>query len=121
MFRATVLSIVLMFVAGSSVPALCRVWCDPHPVAAAGCHHQDIGSETGSKVSDSGDACCLDRAAQPTVLTEGRWRQASPGAELVVSIPKFRLTAPALGDRPFEGSGPSPPTQKRPLPTPLRI
>jgi hypothetical protein len=119
-FRATVFSIVLTFTAGPSFPLLCMVWCDPQAVTADG-HRHDTGSETGSTINDAGDACCLDEILSPTVLTDGRWRQVSAGPALVVGSPKFRLPAPMLSDRPFDGSAPRPPTQKRPLSTPLRI
>jgi hypothetical protein len=120
-YRATALSIVLMFVAGPSIPLLCRAWCDLQAAAAAGCHHQDNGSELGSETRVSGDASCLEQALGPIVLAEGLRRQASGDAALIVGITKFRLTAPVWSDRPHDSSGPRPPTQKRSVSTPLRI
>ena len=52
-FRATVLSIVVIFAAGPTASLMCKAWCEPQAAAARGCYHQDDPSSTGAAGSHS--------------------------------------------------------------------
>ena len=42
MFRATILTVVLVFAAGPSASLFCKAWCDPQVAAESGCHHDGL-------------------------------------------------------------------------------
>lgn len=118
-FRATVLSVVLLFAAGPSASVLCRALCDPHAAAASGCQHEDNGATT----QVSGNASCRDMALGATaVLKEDVRRGASAegaGAAVLLAFSEFVPTTPHV--RPVRGAERGTSDQKRPLFTPLRI
>ena len=117
-FRATVLSIVLVFAAGPSASLFCKAWCDPHEAAASGCHHQ----ESGSVASVADDDPCLDSVQGSAILTKEGLRLASTqdlGNVTAIAQPPF---APAAISRRAAGNERRAPSDlKRPLTTPLRI
>lgn len=119
MFRATILSIVLVFGAGPSVSLFCKAWCDPHAAAASGCHHEDTGNST----SVASDHSCQDTTQGSAVLLkeDPRGRASSGGAASVAVVAQFQLASMATSVRPVEDRGRAPADLKRLLNTPLRI
>jgi hypothetical protein len=116
-FRATVLSIVLVFAAGPSASFFCKAWCDPAVAAAVGCHHEDNGSST----SIADDESCRDSIQESAILTKDDLRRASTeGGGDVVAIhlpPALAVTSLRL----VGNQGRAPSDLKRPPTTPLRI
>ncbi len=118
-FRATVLSVVLMFGAGPSVSLFCKAWCDPQSAAASGCHHEDSGSST----SVTSDHTCQDTLSGSAVLLkeDPRGRASSGDAGSVVVAAQFQFASMATSVRQIEDRGRAPTGLKRLLNTPLRI
>jgi hypothetical protein len=118
-FRATVLSVVLLFAAGPSALVLCKALCDPHAAAANGCRHQDNG--TASQVS--GNASCQDMALGVSALLKENVRRGASagvgGAAVLVATFEFVTTTSRV--HPVHGAERGTSDQKRPLSTPLRI
>ena len=119
MFRATLLSIVLVLAAGPSASVLCKALCDPHVAAASGCHHQDDGNATQA----SGDASCQDAAPGATALLREDVRRSvsAEGIGAARPIASFQLVTRTSDVRSVFGAQPGTADQKRPLSTPLRI
>ncbi len=119
MFRATLLSVVLLFAAGPSASVLCKALCDSYAAAANGCHHQDNGSAT----QVSGNASCQNAAlGAAALLREDVRRGASAkgaGGAVLIAFSEFVPTTSHV--RPIRGAEPGTSDQKRPLSTPLRI
>ena len=117
-FRATILSIVLVFAAGPSVSLFCQAWCDPAEAAASGCHHQESGSVTSVADDDS----CLDSLPGSAILTKEDLRRASiQDLSNVTAIAQPPL-APAAISLPAAGNQRRAPSGlNRPPTTPLRI
>ncbi len=117
-YRAIILSVVLLFAAGPSVSLVCKAWCDPHVAAENGCHHED----NGGAASLSSDDSCDDSFQGPTgVLKEDLRRAPAPdgGAVLLTAhfqiIPLTTLLVPAWSrGRPLSDTN-------QPQTTPLRI
>ena len=117
-FRATVLSIVLVFAAGPSASLFCKAWCDPHEAAASGCHHQ----ESGSVASVADDDSCLDSIQGSAILTKEDLRLASTqDLGNVTAIAQPPLAPAAISLRAAGNQRRAPSDLKRPLTTPLRI
>ena len=117
MFRAAVLSIVLLFAAGPSASLFCQAWCGPEVAAARGCHHEDNGSST----SIAGDQSCRDSIQESAILTKDDLRRTSTegaGNVIVIHLP-LALAATSL--RAVGNQGRAPSDLKRPPTTPLRI
>jgi hypothetical protein len=117
-FRATVLSIVLLFAAGPSASLFCKAWCDPREAAASGCHHEDSGNST----SFTGDDSCPDSIQRNAILTKENLR--SPSTQRVehgLAIAQFPLALTATGLHAAGNQGRATFDLKRPLTTPLRI
>ena len=118
-FRATVLSIVLMLVAGSHATILCKAWCDPAEAAAQGCHQNDASTSAALTGTDD----CDNPAVTSAVLGKEDVRRSVSSPEtrqaLVVSRhPYFASTSEThVWDAPGRGS----PLAPRPLVTALRI
>ena len=119
MFRATVLSVVLLFAAGPSASVLCKALCDPHAAAARGCHPQDNGTAT----QVSGNASCQDMALGATALLKEDVRRgtSAEGIGATVPVASFQLVTRTSNVRRVLGAEPGTSDQKRPLSTPLRI
>lgn len=118
-FRATLLSVVLLFAAGPSASVLCKALCDPHAAAANGCHHQDNGTAT----QVSGNASCQDMALGATALLKEDVRRgtSAEGIGATVPVASFQLVTRTSNVRRVLGAEPGTSDQKRPLSTPLRI
>lgn len=119
MFRATVLSVVLLFAAGPSASVLCKALCDPHAAAARGCHPQDNGTAT----QVSGNASCQDMGLGATAVLREDVRRGSSaegvGTEVHVASFEFVTTTSSVG--PVCGVERGTSDQKRPRTIPLRI
>jgi hypothetical protein len=98
-FRAAVLAIVAILVAGPSTPGLCRVSCDPVEAATDGCHadqESTSGSVSGTDdcrslvfggavlVNEDGRAGVSDRDARPAVVA-ARHRSSPAAPEALMS------------------------------------
>lgn len=116
--RAIVLSVVLLFVAGPTVPLLCNVLCDPHAAAASGCHHEDNGSST-SVASD--DSCEDSIQGNAIILREDLARASTDCAGNVIAVAHYQLALAETSLRALRNLEPAPTGLKRPLTTPLRI
>lgn len=118
-FRATVLSVVILFAAGPSASVLCQASCDPRAAAASGCRHGD--NSTATQVS--GSAACQDMAFGITALLKEDVRRGAltgvGGAALLGTTFVFVATPSRL--HPVLGAERGTSHQKRPLSTPLRI
>ncbi len=121
MFRAGVLSIVVILAAGADPALLCRTRCDPQDAAASGCHHQGLALATASTIAgdDSCEAVVLGAAA--ALREEGQRGGSARGADHAVVVPRYHLAD--LTDS--TGSDPQPARdwslERRPLRTALRI
>lgn len=117
-FRATVLSIVLVFAASPSASVFCEAWCAPDPAAESHCHHEN----TGSSASVGGNDSCQDAVPGAAVLVREDIRRGSTSAGRCGSaIPRFQMTAPAWCARPATDLSRALTDTARPLSTPLRI
>jgi hypothetical protein len=117
-FRATVLSIVLLFAAGPSVPLFCKAWCDPREAAARGCHHEDNG---GSPRVTSDISCQDSIQATAILLKKDLRRAATEDACDVISVAHVLFAPAATSLRAIGNQGRAPSDLTRPLTTPLRI
>ena len=118
MFRAAVLSIVLMLVAGPQAPLLCAVWCHAEASAAGPCEHPD----TASAPIVTANGSCPDIAEASTAFVREdprRGASASDGQHAVV-VPPFQFVAPPTPEFRRE-PGQHPPLEARPLVLALRI
>ena len=118
MFRATVLSIVLVFAAGPSASLFCEAWCQPQVAAAQGCHHQDRADSTNVAPSHSCQDVVLGSDA--VVKEDLRRPDSSDGVASVRAVGHL-LLAPGAGLRSPHAAGRPSPDLSRPLTTPLRI
>ena len=118
MFRAIVLSFVLVFAAGPSVSLFCKAWCDPSTAAENGCHHE--GSSASASVAASHS--CQDSVQEPAiVLKEDVRRTSLLDSGLNVEMARFQLAAQVAGNRPVWHRGRTPYDVHRPLNIPLRV
>jgi hypothetical protein len=115
-FRATILTVVLLFTAGPSASLFCRAWCDPFVAAEDGCHHED-----GGAASVSGDDSCDDSVQGPAGLLKEDLRRAPVrDGDAVVLTARFQITSTAVRLVPARNRG-RPPDLNQPQTTPLRI
>jgi hypothetical protein len=118
-FRAAVLSIVLIIAAGPSASLFCKAWCDPHAAAASGCQDEGTGGSTRIASFDS----CQDplEGSIALVRQEQRRKAASDdGASVAVAVHRQPgIGAPGL--HPATAQGQIPPSLNHPLNIPLRI
>lgn len=119
MFRATLLSVVLLFAAGPSASVLCRALCDPGAAAASGCQHEDNGAAT----QVSGNASCRDMALAATVVLKEDVRRgaSAEGVGAAVPVASFEFATATSTVRAGRGAVRGTSDQKRPRSTPLRI
>lgn len=118
-FRATVLSIALVFAAGPSASLLCKAWCDPHSAAISGCHHEGSGSST----SVTRDHTCRDSIQGSAAFLKEhlRGRASSGGTSSAGAVTQYQIAPVATSERLIDDHGRAPTGLKRPLNTPLRI
>jgi len=117
-FRATILTVVLLFAAGPSASLFCKAWCDPHVAAENGCHHQN----NGGAASVTSDDSCDDSVQGPAgLLKEDLRRAPAPDGGAVVLTARFQVIPPATRLVPAGNRGRPPSDLKQPQTTPLRI
>lgn len=117
MFRATILTVVLLFAAGPSTWLFCKAWCDPHVAAGNGCSHED-----GGAASVRSDSSCDDSVQALTgLLKEDLRRAPAPDGGAVVVTARFQVVPTATGLVPAWNRGRLPSDLYQPQTTPLRI
>ena len=118
-FRATLLSIVLMFAAGPSASLFCKALCDPQAAAENGCHHDN---NVGGSVSLSAGDSCLDSVqALAILLKEDVRRTSSLDGGCTPATPTFRFISSPTSSGTVWNQGRAPSDLQRPLTTPLRV
>ena len=116
-FRATLLSIVLLFAVGPSASLLCNTRCTPNPAAVSECHHTDH-SPTGMVNDDS----CKESVQGNVILVKDDPRRALTGcAGHVTAVAHSQVALAAAMLRAVGNPGPVASDLQRPLTTPLRI
>ena len=119
MFRATVLSIVLILVAGPNASVLCKAWCDPAAAAATKCHHQH-GSPSATLTGT--DDCAKAVPNSAVVVREDARRGArSSGPQQAVMVPRHHRALSSIEAHPGDDRGFTWSLAQRPLVTALRI
>ena len=118
MFRATILTVVLLFAAGPSASLFCKAWCDPHVAAENGCHHENNGGTAGIRSDDS----CDDSVQGPAgLLKEDLRRAPAPDGGTVVLTARFQIMASVAPFVPAWSRGRPPSDLRQPQTVPLRI
>lgn len=118
MFRATILTVVLLFAAGPGPSLFCKAWCDPQAAAENGCHREDDGG--GASVG--GDQSC-DDSVQGTdgVLKEHLRRAPASHGGAVCSSSAFPIIPAATHVLATRYRARPPSALNQPQTTPLRI
>lgn len=116
MFRATILTVVLLFAAGPSASLFCTAWCDPHVAAENGCHHEDNGGAAGVSSNDS----CGDSVQAPALKEDLRPAPAPDGSAVLLTA-RFQTIATETRLVPAWNRGRPPSDLNQPQTTPLRI
>ena len=119
MFRATVLSIVLMVGMGQDTMLLCKVWCDPAEAARTGCHQKDASTSPSVTGSDNCGPVALSSAV--LVREDVRRGMSDQGARHAVVIPRYQGPASPTELRLGSDPGRASPVESRPLVCALRI
>ena len=117
-FRATVLTLVLLFAAGPSASLGCGAWCDPHIAASNGCHHAGPKS---SAILTSGHSCQGSVPGMAILLREDVRRAWSTHSGFAAEVATFQFTWLSITDRPGWHREHAPSNHQRPLTTPLRL
>jgi hypothetical protein len=118
-FKATLLSIVLLLAVGQNVALLCSTWCRAHTMAASECHHQSPAS-SASVAAD--DTCSHGMPAVPTFVREDMRRGiASPDANHAIPVPGYAFARLRAAGHPDQGPWRAWLLETRPRTTPLRI
>lgn len=118
MFRAALLSLVLILAAGPNAALLCGVWCHPGERMAGTCEHQ---TQTATPCIEPTDDCGIIGTPVVFVREDARRNAAVPDVDGAVAIARFAFAVPAAGTRSaYEPSGRLL-LQLRPLVLALRI
>jgi hypothetical protein len=118
-FRATVLSIVLMVGMGQDAVLLCKVWCDSAEAARTDCHQQNASASPSVKESDNCGPVALSSAV--LVREDGRRGMSDQGARHAVVRARYQVPASPTELRLASVSGRASPIESRPLVCALRI
>ena len=117
-FRATVLSFVLILAAGPSASLLCRTSCAPPAAVAGACHLERLAGSPSVGADESCDHSAISPAA---VLQEHVWRaDSSPGGGHATPVPLCKLAHSTIDVRSRHAPGRERSLAKRPLATVLR-
>ena len=116
MFRATILSFVLLFAAGPSASLVCKAWCEPSAAARNGCHHD--GANVASVATN--DSCQDSVQELATVLKEDVRRTSLLDSSLSGALASFQFAALSTSHS-VRHRGRAPSDLQRPLNTPLRV
>jgi len=118
-FRAVVLSVVLILAVGQNAALLCRAWCHPQAAAASGGHHEEPANSPSVADDDSCDHVVLSVAA---FLREGvRRGVSSPDGNHAAPVPHYQLAHSTTDARLGQEPGREWSLEERPLATALRI
>lgn len=117
MFRAAILTVVLLFAAGPNASLFCKAWCAPQAAAESGCHHE----QSGEDVSVGGADSCEDSVGPASLLKEDLRRAPAPDAGPGVLMTRLQVTAPAMRHVAAWPQGRPPSVLRQPRTTPLRI
>lgn len=118
MFKVLVISTALALSVGHHATLLCLAWCQPEVVAETHCHEDAPAASAGPTLSAS--SCC-EIAAAPAVFTSNLRLHVTgdAGAATLVSLlPPLRMHGSAAHGHAVE---PSPPLERRPRITVLRL
>ena len=89
MFRAAVVSIVLILAVGQNAALLCSVWCHPPEAVTGACEQPPVTSRV------TGNEGCTVRAAEATALVrEDERREVTPDAQHAVVVAWFQFAHP---------------------------
>jgi hypothetical protein len=120
-FRAALLSIVLLLGIGPDVPLLCKALCNPAAAAANGCHYQVDPSDASAR-RIGGHDCGADALVGTAYIREdGRRTAPSPQTDLALPAARNQLAAPVNRVLPHCGLGRLSSFERRPIETALRI
>ena len=119
MFRATVLSIVLMLGMSPETVLLCKVWCVPAEAARTGCHRQD--ASTSPRVTGSDNCGPVAFSSAVLVREDVRRGMSDQSARHAVVIPRYQVTASLRELRLGSDPGRASLVESRPLICALRI
>lgn len=117
MFRAIILTVVLLFAAGPSASQLCLAWCDPHAAAESGCHHE---RNSGQNVTRH-DSCEDSIQWLGGALKEDLRRAPASDGGAVVLTARFQIVPSASRLGAAWNLGRLPSDVNRPQTAPLRI
>jgi hypothetical protein len=120
-FRAVLLSVVLLLGIGPDIPLLCKALCDPAAAAANGCNHQMNLSDASARLIGGHDCdanVLIDRAY---VREDGRRTAPSPRTGFAFPLAHSQLAAPVNSALPHRGPGHLSSLERRPLESALRI
>jgi len=93
-FRATLLSIVLILAAGQDAALLCGVWCHSGGGMAGSCEQQ---TDTTSPGVLANDECTVSGNAIVFVREDARRSTSAPTVQSGVLVPLFAFTPPVSG------------------------
>jgi hypothetical protein len=116
-FKVFVISTALALSLGHHAMLLCLAWCQPEVAAEAHCH-EEAPASTGPRVSAS---FCCDIAGAPAVFTSHPRNHVTVDAGLAILVsplPPFGWRGSAVH---FHAVDPSPPLERHPRNTVLRI
>lgn len=119
MFRAFVLSIVLLFATGPDAALLCQALCARTAGATEACGHE---GETPAQVAAAGD-CCADMVAVPTASRNPAMLTGTsiPVDHTAVLLPRDLFQPPIAASRRGYDPDRAQSLDRRPLPTILRL
>jgi hypothetical protein len=116
-FRAVVLSVVLILAVGPTASLLCRTGCDPQVAAASECDEHP-GASPGMAGDDSCDSVVLSAAF---LREHTRRNVSSPDRDLAIPVPRYQAACSSIdatpGHKPERGLS----LDRQSLPTVLRI
>jgi hypothetical protein len=117
-FRATVLSIVLILLAGPNASVVCKALCDPAAAAATACHHTD---GTPSATLNGTDDCGKAVPNSAVVKEDARRGAPSSDAQQAVMVPRHHRATFSSEAHPGDNPGWTWSLARRPLVSALRI
>jgi hypothetical protein len=117
-FRATLFSLVLSFVAPQTI-LLCKLWCQPSDAATSRCNHHDQASSPSVKADDR--CGVVAERVRSFIREDGPRVTAGSDAGHAVPVPRYRLTRPTSGPGTMDRSDTARALARRPLDTTLRL
>ena len=118
MFRAALVSIVLVLTLGQNATLLCRVWCQPQERANSTCEHQP--EKTSPSVTGN-ESCIPIEGTTPFVREDGRRGSSASDEQPSVVTARFHLPLPLSVAVRMNAHPLATPPDVRPLAVALRI